>query len=73
MSIAVVYTVLILAIGLCCLFIGIRLETMYYNKGICPVCNGKYEIFDIDSQGSRGYECDTCGNVIWVSYPCVDK
>jgi len=47
-------------------------EKKEYNDGICPKCGGKFELFDYDSQGGRGYRCSKCGRIIWVSYN-VDK
>lgn len=43
-----------------------------YNDGVCSRCNGTWRHFNTDSQGGRGYICDRCGDVIWISYP-VDK
>jgi hypothetical protein len=51
----------------------IRREEVDYNHGICPHCERKLRKFDEDSQGGRGYMCDCCGYVTWVSYYCVDR
>ena len=54
--------------------LSIRREARDYNHGICPRCERmrKLKKFDVDSQGGRGYVCDHCGYVTWVSYDCVD-
>lgn len=52
--------------------LGIHMEELNYNHGICPHCERKLKQFDVDSQGGRGYNCDHCGYVTWVSYDCVD-
>ena len=44
-----------------------------FNNGICPRCGGKLHLFDIDSQGGRGYCCHKCPYFTWISYNCVDK
>ena len=53
-----------------------HLEKRDYNEGVCPICNGKLYNFDTDSQGGRGYKCDHCDYITWVSYnvdKCVNK
>lgn len=60
--------------------LSIHREARDYNHGICPRCESqnkyaemrKLKKFDEDSQGGRGYVCDHCGYVTWVSYDCVD-
>lgn len=60
--------------------LSIRREARDYNHGVCPRCESqnkcvemrKLKKFDEDSQGGRGYKCDCCGYVTWVSYDCVD-
>ena len=47
-------------------------EKKAYNNGVCTKCGEKLRHFDCDSQGGRGYCCDKCGRVVWVSYN-VDK
>jgi predicted amidophosphoribosyltransferase len=63
---------IIATVCLVCL-IGIMLEYRDFNHGICPYCWTKLRYFDTDSQGGRGYCCDTCGYHTWVSYGFVDK
>lgn len=53
--------------------VGILLEKKDYNSGICPHCGKKLILFDTDSQGGRGYICEECNYVAWVSYPFVDS
>ena len=45
----------------------IRHEKNEYRKCKCK-CGGDWEYFDTDSQGGRGYECNKCGRVIWISW-----
>lgn len=47
-------------------------EKKAYNNGVCTNCGEKLRHFDCDSQGGRGYRCDKCGRIVWVSYN-VDK
>lgn len=44
-----------------------------YNGGYCPHCGKKLYQFDVDSQGARGYTCEECCHIVWISYPSVDK
>ena len=53
--------------------IGIFSEKRDYNRGFCKKCGGRLNLFDIDSQGGRGYRCHNCNYHTWVSYNCVDK
>lgn len=67
---------LIGAIAILAMIVGvlwaINSERKAYNNGICTKCGGKLRLFDCDSQGGRGYHCDGCDNIVWVSYN-VDK
>lgn len=60
-----------LVLGLFALF-GYLIEKRLYNKGICPNCGTPLRYFDTDSQGGRGYICDSCKYCIWVSYPFIE-
>jgi len=31
-------------------------------------CGHKPRLFDIDSQGGRGWTCDICGTSVWISW-----
>ena len=53
-------------------YLGIRMETKAYNGGKCPECKTRWRQYDVDSQGGRGYTCDTCPRGCWVSYNRVD-
>lgn len=53
------------------IFLARRFEKKKFNNGICSKCGGKWERFDTDSQGGRGYRCE-CGRYIWITYK-VDK
>lgn len=50
-----------------------RSEKKAYNNGICKECGTELHHFDNDSQGGRGYVCDNCQHIVWVSYPWVDN
>ena len=70
-------TEIIICISVVCIMIVLVMRARHnekkeYNNGICPKCGGKFELFDYDSQGGRGYCCDKCGHKTWVSYN-VDK
>lgn len=47
-------------------------DKISYNNGKCPCCGNELKLFDMDSQGGRGYTCPKCGYTTWVSYN-VDK
>ena len=65
--------IIIFIIILIALFIFARhLEKIEFNNGICKTCNKKLRLFDTDSQGGRGYICDSCKHTVWISYS-VDK
>lgn len=53
-------------------FLARSVEKKKFNNGICSECGGKWEHFDTDSQGGRGYRCLECNRYIWISYK-VDK
>jgi len=43
-------------------------EKKDWNNGKCPNCSTKWNLFDYDSQGGRGYNCPSCNNYMWASY-----
>ena len=47
-------------------------EAKSFNGGKCRECGNMLRLFDMDSQGGRGYICNECGYITWVSYN-VDK
>jgi len=53
-------------------FVGWRLEVRDWNGGYCR-CGNKWEYFDTNSQGGRGYKCRDCGAYVWISWPRVDS
>lgn len=53
--------------------IAMTWEKRDFNNGKCTHCNTSLRCFDMDSQGGRGYKCDKCNYITWVSYNCVDK
>ena len=52
---------------------GKRSEAKNFNSGICTKCGSLLKRFDMDSQGGRGYSCNSCDRTVWVSYPSVDR
>jgi hypothetical protein len=46
-------------------------EKREWNDGKC-LCGERWQYFDTDSQGGRGYKCVKCKNDVWISYR-VDK
>lgn len=54
-------------------YMGFEIECMSFNGGTCIQCGGKLEYFDTNSQGGRGYMCDSCDYTTWVSYTYVDR
>lgn len=55
--------------------LGTLCERRAWNGGRCGRHGSRWEYFDTDSQGGRGYKCrnppDDC--CVWISYPWVDK
>lgn len=47
-------------------------EKRAYNGGFCPACRVPWRRYDTDSQGGRGYTCDSCPRGVWVSYWGID-
>ena len=68
-----VIIVFIVLLGIAVPIVGVSMERFGYNGGVCRHCKTKLRHFDNDSQGGRGYVCDECGYVTWVSYNCVDR
>ena len=60
-----------------CILLGIlytiKSEKKEFNNHICPKCGKSLQLFDVDSQGGRGYCCNDCNYYAWVNYGCVDK
>lgn len=71
--IKLVIIVFIVLIAITVPIVGVHMERVAYNGGVCRHCKTKLRHFDNDSQGGRGYVCDKCGYVTWVSYNCVDR
>lgn len=42
-------------------------ERRDFAGGLC--CGRRLRRFDTDSQGGRGYTCDSCRRYLWVSWP----
>lgn len=48
-------------------------EKHNFNNGYCIKCGESLYCFDIDSQGSRGYNCTNCEYSIWISHKSIDN
>ena len=65
--------------GVLALFIGGSVwararEKKEWNGGICRETGTRWELFDINSQGGRGYVTRTGERkVTWISWPGVDR
>ena len=46
-------------------------ERQLFNKGVCPKCDGHFKRIE-GTQGDRGYRCDYCSNVVWISFGADD-
>jgi len=49
-----------------------QVEKRAFNGGVCPNCARDWRRYDMDSQGGRGYTCDSCNKGVWVSYWGID-
>ena len=67
----IISVVLVVAgvLGMCA--IGVLLERRDWNGGFCAACNKPWKMFDMDSQGGRGYSCES-NHSCWISWP-VDR
>ena len=54
-------------------FVGWSSERHSWNGGLCPRCWTRWIYFDTDSQGGRGYHCETRKHYVWISYPSIDR
>lgn len=68
------------AIGLVLTFFALswlcmRSERREWNDGICRENGQRWRIFDVDSQGGRGYKAGEgeTQRVCWISWPGVDR
>jgi predicted amidophosphoribosyltransferase len=68
-----IITAMVLVLLAVCMFFARAAEKRDYNDGICPVCGEELRHFDNDSQGGRGYCCDSCNYHTWVSYNVDNK
>lgn len=65
--------IIFLALIVMMVLLGIAIEYIQYNKGICPSCGGKLRLFANDVSGIRGYTCDQCQKyTVWISNKHVD-
>jgi TM2 domain-containing membrane protein YozV len=67
----IIFTIIVGVILLLLPVVGYITELSQWNKGICEKTGGYWELFDIDSQGGRGYKSEE--HTIWISYPFIDK
>ena len=66
----VIFICLIVFIGICAFIFSDQKKR--FNNGECPECKLRWNFFDSDSQGGRGYDCKRCGKTIWISWPFID-
>lgn len=64
--------------GCILLYVGIYYLSLYldiknYNNGKCTRCGNNLKYFMDDSLGRRGYRCECCGTLVWVSFDDVDE
>jgi hypothetical protein len=45
-----------------------RYERRQWNNGTCVNCRTPWRSFDMDSQGGRGYKCETRCSYVWISW-----
>ncbi len=67
--------VIIVGITTACIavgFISIAREKKIWNGGICKETGEKWEFQETDSQGGRLYWEKGAGDVIWITWNCVD-
>jgi len=64
--------IIIIMIFIIVLISGRKSDKNKWNNGECSRCKNKWEHFDTDSQGGRGYICNKCKDIIWISYN-IDK
>lgn len=63
-----IWLVPILILGL--IYFAQLCEAVAWNNGVCKMTGRKWQIFDRDSQGGRGYKSGP--HTVWISYPWVD-
>ena len=68
----IVWLIVWLVIGFIAFSIGTFIEKKNFNGGKCDKCNTDLRLFDIGSYGGRGYICDKCNKIVWVSYKHID-
>ncbi len=69
----IVLLILFIIFVICGISFAIYIEKKDFNNGKCPKCGKQLKLFDVDSQGGRGYCCYDCRYYAWISYNCVDK
>lgn len=69
-NIGIIICALLLVVILCGMLLAIHYERKWWNNGICTDTGDRWEPFDTDSQGGRGYVSGD--NYIWISWHCVD-
>ena len=64
------WTIFFLVVGILVFVWAREHEKKGYNKGYCPICGSPLRLFDMDSQGGRGYTCTSsdCHYVTWCSF-----
>lgn len=69
----IILLILFIVFVICGISFAIYSEKKDFNNGKCPKCGKQLKLFDMDSQGGRGYCCNDCRYYAWISYDCVDK
>lgn len=64
--------VLVICFAVVTSIVARHFEKKRFNKGYCHNCKSKLSLFDTTFFGDRGYICNECGKVVWISYN-VDK
>lgn len=67
MNLGTIIGFIFIFIGLLGGIINYLMERKEWNSGFCK-CGGIWELFDVDSQGGRGYNCPKCNSYIWISW-----
>lgn len=72
-----IWSIILLVVFFGVIFAGVNYavfsENRAWNGGTCRRCGTKWRSFDQDSQGGRGYNCESRDHTIWISYPWIDR
>lgn len=56
-----------------CFIVDYKNEKNSFNNGYCSRCGNKLTRFSVNFKDCRGYICDKCKTITWVSYKSIDK